>query len=110
VFLQVFRTYVLSVSSVFFLYVASVASRCFKSIVGECSGSPSGQCGLDFRRCFSPPRRLVAASGPGLYNSGQQQLEVTLGRVPPGGVGRTSACEMAREADFRRGRLDMSGC
>jgi hypothetical protein len=34
VFLQVFRTHVSSVSSFFFLYVATVASECFKSRSG----------------------------------------------------------------------------
>jgi hypothetical protein len=33
-----------------------VASGCFKSRPGECSGSLFGRCGLDFWQFFSPPR------------------------------------------------------
>jgi hypothetical protein len=86
------------------LYVAGVAFECFKSRSDECNISPSCQGGSDFRRCFSPLRRLVAAGRPRPCSSGQRRLEATLIWVPPGSGEPTWEREMAREADCRHGR------
>jgi hypothetical protein len=78
----VFQKHVSIVSSVFFLYVVSVTSRCFKSRSSKCSGSPSGWCGSNFRQCFLTARWLVAAGRPyPCNNSGQWRLEPALGQV-----------------------------
>jgi hypothetical protein len=82
-FLQVFHKYVSSVSSVFFRTLQVLYLDFFKSRSSKCSGSPSGWCGSDFRRCFSTPEWLVAPGRPRPYSSGQRRLEAALEHMPP---------------------------
>jgi hypothetical protein len=54
VFFKCFRS-MFQVFICLLLYVASVASECYKSRSSECSRFPSGRCESDFQRCFSNP-------------------------------------------------------